>query len=123
MIRKVVQAGSPQTLWYAFVAEDGSTHIMQDDVLAIELHVYDLSDDSETTPTGGEAIVVADAVYDTLQTIEGETFNIQIPISATYIPDGGHTYRAEVLVTLASGEARYLDHVEMQAEKTLSYTP
>lgn len=79
---------------------------------SIQLKVYDSEDaDSPPTEIASRAIIVADTVFDELQTDSGwdvgadaDGFNFKVEVLPADIPKGGKKYRFEFKFTNASGK-------------------
>ena len=87
--------------------------LTQAGVASIARTVWDLGtskmDDPPSQVAAGTGIpVVADTIFDTLQTDNGWTedttgYNFRDVVPAVAFPDAGHRYRVEYLLTLAGG--------------------
>lgn len=78
----------------------------QADISSIALKVYDSADRTTTIATATP--VVADTIYDTLQTggpwsKDSTGYNFRYLTTASQLPAGNKTYRFEFMVTPASG--------------------
>lgn len=112
---------NPRYVCYRQTTVSGSL-LQQSDVSSMKLFVYETESGTLKTASGGETLTVGSCVFNTAQDwdIDDEGYNIRIPISGTYLADGGKTYRVEVKITPTSGEAYYLDAVEITTVETYS---
>ena len=83
-------------------------NILQSTISSIAQKVYDLNSGSQVGVT--VALVVADVIFDTLQTDARWTkdatgYNFRATIAGTYFPNGDTDYRVEILFTPATGSA------------------
>jgi hypothetical protein len=115
------EENNPKTLRYRAIKSDG-TDLKQADVSSIKLFVYETESETLKTAAGGETLTVGSVVFDTLQSwdIDEDGYNVRVTVSGTYLTDAGKTYRVEVKITPTSGEAYYLDHVEIKCVETYS---
>jgi hypothetical protein len=79
---------------------------------AVQSITYQVFQGSTQVGANGTA-VVADTVYNTLQTgslwtVDNEGFNFALALAGTYLPDANATYAVQVRVTLTGGTAFYL---------------
>jgi hypothetical protein len=72
---------------------------------------FDISSDTPDTPitAGTKTLVIADTIYDTLQTDAAWTedttgYNFKDIVPAAVLSSGGHTYQVEYKLTAATGE-------------------
>lgn len=103
-----------------FVFEDGSASLMsrvigsngeavqQADITGISMTVWDLSTETPTEVTGLTDPVVADTIFDTLQTDSRWTkdstgYNFRHDLPPAAFPNGDRKYRVEYLFDPASG--------------------
>jgi hypothetical protein len=96
--------------------------LVRADVSSMKLYVWETETLTEKTAAGGETLTVNLCVFDTAQAWDkdGIGYNIRIPVSGAYLADAGKTYRIEVKITPASGDAYYLRHVELKTVDTYS---
>ena len=97
--------------WMARVLGADGDAIQQADVSSIAYSVYNKADLTTATATG--TLVVSTVIYDTLQTdsrwTEDSTgYNFGWNVPASTFATGGVTYRIEVKITPASGEAMHI---------------
>ena len=88
----------------ARVIGEDAVVLQQADVTSITFKVYDTTDDSET---GTGTPVVANTIFDTLQTdarwtADSTGYNFKYLIPAASFPVGDRTYRVEFLFTLVT---------------------
>lgn len=105
-----------QTVWedsggsmMARILGAAGTAITQASLSSIALTVFDMTT-SPTSGTAATAPVVADTVFDTLQTDarwtrDGTGYNFRYTFLASQIATGGRRYRYEFLFTPSSGQA------------------
>lgn len=94
------------------IEDNTGTALTQSDVSTITYAVY--ATDDYATAVGTGSLIVADVIYEPLQTDDdawndefGSTddgWNFAWAATASLFPDGGTTYRVEVILTLASGQ-------------------
>lgn len=94
------------------VSIDGE-YITQAVVASIQREIFDLDSDTPDVAVDSKALVVADSVFDTLQT-DGQWredvvgYNFRDVVAASILSTGGHNYQVEYLFTPASGEVYML---------------
>ena len=98
------------------------TMLIPADVTSMLLRVYEVPTSGtptlivpagESEPYTGTALTVADVVLDPpdtgpLANGDAEGINVRLALDGSHLPDGDKTYRAEVKVTPAAGDAFYL---------------
>ncbi len=97
------------------VGVDG-TYITQATVASIQREIFDVDGDTPDVAVDSSSLVVADVVFDTLQTdarwsedVVG--YNFRDVVAGSILATGEHHYQVEYLFTPASGEAYMLMYV------------
>ena len=97
----------------ARVEGNDGANILQSTIDTIACSVFDEDSETPNTATSTPAIVVADSVFDTLQTtaldsrwtVDTTGYNFAHDMPATSFPDGDHNYRIEYIFTPFTGDA------------------
>lgn len=108
----------------ARVTGAGGALATQASLASVARAVYDLSGDTPTEPASETDLVIANCVYDTLQTGSGWTvdevgYNFRDDLAAAIFADGDHVYRVEYTFVDGDGE-QYIIPAVISAEAVLS---
>lgn len=103
---EILEGTSAQPM--ARMTTNAAANIVQADITSIERKTFDLDGTTPDTPVDTSAIVVANSVFDTLQTdarwTEDATgYNFRDTVAATVLADGGRRYKVEYYFTMATG--------------------
>ena len=111
-IRQTIWEDASVALMARITGADG-TAIAQADVSTITYAVYDTHSTTKNTATTSGSVVVADDVFDTLQTdsrwsVDSTGYNFRHDIAATVFTVGGHVYEVEYKFTAATAEVYWV---------------
>ena len=117
----IVNQNSTFAIMYR-VLVDGS-NMVQADVDTIEFAVY--NDDTREQVQALTALVVANVVFDTLQTddrwsADSDGYNFRHDVSHSLLTDPDVTYRIEYKITLDGGSEFYLTPIRVRLEEMYS---
>lgn len=107
----------------ARVTKDTGANVVQADVSAVAVKVFDTETEAQVGATLTPA--VSSCFYDTLQIdsrwpIDTTGYNFALSVNGSYFPDGGKVYQVEVRVTPTSGDPFYMEPWQLQTRNIYS---